>query len=100
MDYHEFRKILTYFADKPAHVDVERGRLIVEIRDEIIEAKLRLRGGEVRVEEDGTEHPASGWIINRVARMPMGPQSVRRIRRQAPRKRRVVVRSGRRKIRR
>lgn len=71
MDYHEFRSILTSFADKPAHVDVERGRLIVEIRDEIIEATLRLRGGELRVEEDGVEHPASGWIINRVARLPI-----------------------------
>ena len=71
MDYREFRSILTSFADKPAHVDVERGRLIVEIRDDIIEAKLRLRGGELRVEEDGVEHPASGWIINRVARMPI-----------------------------
>ena len=71
MDYHEFRSILTSFADKPAHVDVERGRLMVEIRDEIIEATLRLRGGELRVEEDGVEHSASGWIINRVARMPI-----------------------------
>lgn len=71
MNHHEFRSILTSFADKPAHVDVDRGRLIVEIRDEIIEAKLRLRGGELRVEEDGMEHPAPGWIINRVARLPI-----------------------------
>lgn len=71
MDYHEFRSILTSFADNPAHIDEDRGRLIVEIRDEIIEAKLRLRGGELRVEEDGAEYPASGWIINRVARLPI-----------------------------
>lgn len=69
MDYQEFHRVLTAFADKPAHVDMERGRLIVELRDDIIEATLHHRNGELRVEEDGKEYQASAWIIDRVARL-------------------------------
>lgn len=71
MDYQEFHRILTAFADKPAHIDVERGRLIAELRDDIIEATLHHRSGELWVEEDGTKYRASTWIIDRVARLPM-----------------------------
>lgn len=71
MDHHLFRTILTAFADKPAHIDLEQSRLIAEIRDDIIEATLHSRSGELWVEENGAKYRASTWIIDRVARLPI-----------------------------
>ncbi len=71
MEYGEFQRILTAFADKPAHVDVEHGELIVEIRDDIIEAKIFMRNAALVVEEDGVRQSATDWIINRIARLPI-----------------------------
>ena len=70
MEYDEFRKILTSFADRPANVNLEKGRLIVEIRDDLIEASLYSRGGDLVVEEDGLRQSARDWIFSRIARMP------------------------------
>ena len=43
MDIDEFRSILTAFADKPANVNVERGELLVEIRDDLIQGSVSQR---------------------------------------------------------
>lgn len=71
MDHEEFREILTAFADKPADIDMGRGELILEIRDDIIEAKVSIRSGDLWVEEDGARHRASDWIVKRIARLPL-----------------------------
>ena len=71
MEHEEFREILTAFADKPANIDMGRGELILEIRDDIIEAKVSIRGGDLWVEEDGAKQRASDWIVKRIARLPL-----------------------------
>jgi hypothetical protein len=72
MDLNTFRRILTAFADRPADVDVSRGSLLVQIREEVIEGRLHQLEGSVWVEEGQLGQPVSGyhWIVNRVARLP------------------------------
>lgn len=71
MQPQEFRRILTTFADTPADVDMARGRLLVQLREELIEATLQLREGSLTVVEGGQEMRAEQWLIARVARLPL-----------------------------
>ena len=71
MEHAEFREILTAFVDKRADIDWERGKLTLEIRDDIIEAKVSMRGGDLFVEENGERCRASDWIVKRIARLPL-----------------------------
>lgn len=71
MDAEAVRRILTTFADSPTDLDMSRGYVTVQIRDEIISAQLTQREGEIFVEENGVISPARRWIIDRIARMPM-----------------------------
>lgn len=71
MDYATFRRILTTFADTPASIDTAKGKLTCEIRDEMIEATVRIREGEVLVTEHGEETSATKWLLQRIARMPI-----------------------------
>ena len=69
MTLDEFRKILLAFADRPP--DLDKGKLLVEIRDELIEADLHHKSGELYVTEQDTTMRASRWIVERVARLPL-----------------------------
>lgn len=71
MERGEFQETLTAFADKPANIDMRRGEMILEIRDEIIEAKVSIRSGDLWIEEDGARHRAFDWIVKRIARLPL-----------------------------
>ena len=71
MNPNDFEQILTAFADTPANVDIDRGSLLIEVRDEIIGANLIQRHGELYVEESGSISPAAAWLVNRVARLPV-----------------------------
>jgi hypothetical protein len=71
MDINTFHRILTAFADGPADIDVSKGKLIVQIRDDVIEARLSNRSGTLIVTEDDTEYPAHLWIIQRIARLSL-----------------------------
>ena len=70
MEYDVFRNVLTAFADSP--VDLEHGSdLTVEVRDDIIEARVTRKGGDVWVEEDGVSYRGVDWIVKRIARLPI-----------------------------
>lgn len=70
MDYPTFTRIITSLADKPADLDITRGKLIAQVKDDIIEAKITLkRGGDVEVCENGTVWDASTWIIERICKL-------------------------------
>lgn len=73
MDLQTFKRVLTAFADRPADIDLSRGTLLAQIRDEMIEAKLSHSEGSVWIEEEATTQPVSAfhWIVNRVARLPL-----------------------------
>lgn len=70
MNINDFKRILRAFADQPSNLDIDSGRLLVEIRDDLIEARLSDRDGTVWVQEPDAE-PCSAykWILRRLARM-------------------------------
>lgn len=73
MDINEFRRILTAFADEPTDVDIRLGKVVAQIRDDIIEASIEYSSGDDRnliVVENGIRYPARSWLITRVARLP------------------------------
>lgn len=70
MDHIYFKKILKTFADKDVEIDLERGQLIVQVHDNIIEATLLNKLGNIYVKEDeGEPVSAERWIIDRIARL-------------------------------
>lgn len=72
MDFDSFRRILTAFADDSADVVLEKGKLLVQVREETLDATLHHgRNGELLVEENGERRSAKSWIVKRVARLPM-----------------------------
>jgi hypothetical protein len=72
MDILEFKKILTAFADEPSDVDIRLGKVVAQLRDEIIDASISTKqeSGELIVQEGGQYYRARSWLINRVAKLP------------------------------
>ena len=71
MQFTEFERIVTCFADRVDDVDTSRGELLVQVRDETIAAKLHQRADGLVVEENGDHMPAVSWIVKRLARIPL-----------------------------
>ena len=71
MEYNDFIRIVTCFADHRDHVLEGHGELLVRIRDEEIIAKVRRTSEGLIVEEEDQRLRADSWIINRVARIPL-----------------------------
>lgn len=71
MNAQTFQRILLAFADAPADMDLSRGKLLVQIRDDLIEAQLVLREGDLKVIDNGVEFSAAKWIVQRIARVPL-----------------------------
>ena len=71
MTVREFERILRTFADDASGLDVSKGVVMVEIRDEIVEASLEESPGQVYVVEDGDRVHAAKWITRRIARIPL-----------------------------
>lgn len=71
MDFKRFLRVVRSFADDVTDMDVEHGTLVVQVRDELIEAHLAVREGELLVEEADQTVPARLWLANRLARIPL-----------------------------
>src|SRR4028119_648121 len=71
MNIHDFRRTLTAFADSEADLDFARGRLLVQIRDEVIEARVSQSEGTIWIEENGDRMTAFRWLVHRIARLPL-----------------------------
>ena len=71
MTVKEFERVLRTFADDASGLDVAKGVVMVQIRDEIVEASLEESPGQVYVVEDGDRVPAATWITRRIARIPL-----------------------------
>src|SRR5687768_7666657 len=67
----DFKRILTTFADSDADLDIAKGTMLAQVRDEVIVAKLYQQEGELIVEEDDQRLPARKWLVNRIARLPL-----------------------------
>lgn len=70
MDFDVFRRVVRAFSDNPEDIDLERGKLYVQVRDDIVEATLSESSRGLMVTEDGDCHTAKSWVVKRLARLP------------------------------
>src|SRR5687767_12291414 len=73
MEVNEFRRVLGAFAEEPADVEVRRGRIVAQVRDELFDVGITYSPDSERqllIVENDTKYPAGTWLINRVARLP------------------------------
>ena len=71
MDYPTFQRVLASFADRPADIDMKKGTVVLAIRNELIEASISQRAGNLVVTENGQQWPAGQWICQRIAQLPL-----------------------------
>jgi hypothetical protein len=71
MNVDEFRRTLKTFADSPADIDVIKNTCVVQLRDEIIEARVEQTPAGIMVEDEGGKLSADKWIIERIAKIPL-----------------------------
>lgn len=71
MDVKTFARIVTAFTDKPSDVEKDRNEFILQIRDEVIVAKLKVQDGELYVVEREQVERAGRWIAERLARVSL-----------------------------
>ena len=71
MDINEFKRILTAFADEPSDVDIRLGKVVAQIRDDLIDVNIEYSSqGDLIITENEQKYPVRSWLINRVARLP------------------------------
>lgn len=70
MDLTSFKRALASFADERSDLDLAQGQLIVQIREELIEATVTEQEGDVFVKENDARLRAYEWLIKRVAKLP------------------------------
>src|SRR5437867_5569491 len=71
MEIKDLKRILISFADKPGDIDMDKGHLLLQVRDEVIEASIFLRDARLMIKEGDEVLTAESWIVNRVARLPL-----------------------------
>ena len=71
MQFKQFKRIVTCFADRIDDVDMSQGELLVQVREETISARLHQRADGLLVEENDNFMPAVAWIVGRLARVPL-----------------------------
>lgn len=71
MDINQFKRTVRAFADYPEDIDIDRGRLLLQVRDIAIEATLSHGERGMLVTEDGDCLTAESWVVKRLARLPM-----------------------------
>lgn len=71
MNFDEFKRVVTCFADRVDDVATHGGELLVQIRDETITARLSSPPDGLMIEENGDRMPAERWIVTRLARVPL-----------------------------
>lgn len=73
MDTNDFKRVLTAFADVPSDVDVRLGKVVAQIRDEVLDIDIAYSNTseqQLLVIENEQQYPARVWLLNRVARLP------------------------------
>lgn len=78
MDVERFKRIVRAFADDPEDIDLKHGKLLVQVRDELVEAKLSPSPeGDLMVTENGDRLSALSWVVRRLARLPQLADRIR-----------------------
>ena len=69
MDIHTFRRIVTAFADEAIDVDISKGTMLAQIRDDLVEVSISEREGTIWVRDGDDDQTAYTWIMRRLARL-------------------------------
>ncbi|MCA9511165.1 MAG: hypothetical protein KC560_10720, partial [Myxococcales bacterium] len=68
MDLATFKGLVTSFVDRPSDLDLSKGTLTLQVREEIIEVLVSQRASGVYCTESGQVVPAHEWVLERLAR--------------------------------
>ncbi|MBU1245185.1 hypothetical protein KKD52_00040 [Myxococcota bacterium] len=71
MQIDEFKSIVMTFSDPGTDLLFDRTHFLISVNDKTISAKIATRSGDVFIDEGSGEQPASRWIINRLAQLPL-----------------------------
>ena len=71
MQIKDFRAIVETFADPGTEMLFDKTEVVIQVNDDLIEAKISADSGDVYVDEGSGKEPASKWIVNRLARLPL-----------------------------
>lgn len=71
MDFARLIQVLSAFADDPSGVVKDKGRLVVQIQDELISFTTDTREGTLYVTEEGSTVTASKWVASRIAQLDL-----------------------------
>ena len=69
MNIGTFRRIVTAFADDAIDVDISKGTMLAQIRDDLVEVSIAQREGTIWVRDGDDEQSAYGWVVRRLARL-------------------------------
>jgi len=71
MQIKEFKSIVTTFADPRTDLLFDRTQIVISVNGDLIEARIATKEGDVYVNEGGGQIPATKWVLNRLARLPL-----------------------------
>ena len=71
MQIDTFRSIIKTFADPSEEILFDNQRVMFSMNGDIIDAKISALSGDILVEESGLVVPASKWIVQRLANLPL-----------------------------
>lgn len=71
MQITEFKSIVTTFSDPGSELLFDSTTFGISINGDFITAKITTKSGDVFVDEGTGAEPASKWILNRLARLPL-----------------------------
>ena len=71
MQINEFKSVVTTFADPGTDLLFEKSQIVISVNGDLIDASISTKNGDVFVDEGTGQEPASKWILNRLARLPL-----------------------------
>ncbi len=71
MQINDFKSIVTTFADPGTEFLFDKTHVVISVNGDLIEAEISTQNGDVFVTDGDLKVPASNWILNRLARLPL-----------------------------
>ncbi|MDO8771058.1 MAG: hypothetical protein Q7K57_20585 [Burkholderiaceae bacterium] len=71
MQINDFKSIVTTFADPGTELLFDKTQVVISVNGDLITAAIATKSGDVYVDEGSGQEPASKWIVNRLARLPL-----------------------------
>lgn len=71
MQINDFKSVVTTFADPGTEILFDHSQVLISVNGDLISASITAKSGDVYIDEGGGAEPASKWILNRLARLPL-----------------------------